>query len=349
VGDSFELRVLNLLTPATPFLSENTEMLSDDWFVGSSKFVHFRKKMGQRIACLWRRSVELEGHTVIRVGRKIAEGGFSYVFIAREQGGKVRALKRVRIQSKEQRVQAEHELNVHKELTNCKNENIVPLLDVGFFTIGGIDELLLLYPFRERSLRDEINQRVIEGTMRPWTASQLFDISRGIFNGLNELHSHDPCWSHRDLKPENIMMTDDGIPQLMDFGSVAPAVVTIRNRKEALLLQETAAEYSTISYRAPELFDVPSSIDIDGRTDVWSFGCLCFAMLFGYSPFECEFSGGQARVVECTYLRVIGKLPQPPKSMKYSKPFYDMLLECLHVDSAERPTMDDLKLLIQQK
>lgn len=235
--------------------------------------------MGQRIACLWRRAVELEGHTVIRVGRKIAEGGFSYVFIARDQRGTLRALKRIRIQSKEQRTQAEHEMTVHRELTKLNNKHILPLLDLGFFTISGIEELLLLYPFRERSLRDEINERVVYARQKPWTSTQLLNIVKGIFDGLNELHSHDPPWAHRDLKPENVMMTKEGVPQLMDFGSVADANVAIRNRKEALLLQETAAEYSTITFRAPELFDVPSTIDIDGRTDVWSFGCLCFAMV----------------------------------------------------------------------
>lgn len=242
-------------------------------------FFLFLAKMGQRIGRLRRRPVELEGHTVIRVGRKIAEGGFSYVFIARDRGGNVRALKRIRIQSEEQKKQAELEMMVHRELTNKNNGHIMPLLDLGFFTIGGIEELLLLYPYSQHSLRDEINERVVHVKQRPWSPTQLVNIAKGIFHGLNELHKHDPSWAHRDLKPENVMMTKDGVPQLMDFGSVSEAKVSIRSRKEALMLQETAAEHSTITFRAPELFDVPSTIDIDGRTDVWSFGCLCFAMV----------------------------------------------------------------------
>lgn len=48
---------------------------------------------------------------------------------------------------------------------------------------------------------------------------------------------------------------------------------------------------------------------------VWALGCLLFAMMFGYSPFECDFPDGAARprVVECSYLRVIGRVPFPAR------------------------------------
>jgi hypothetical protein len=51
----------------------------------------------------------------------------------------------------------------------------------------------------------------------------------------------------------------------MDFGSVTVAAVAVRTRNQALSLQEEAAEKSTMSYRAPELFDVPSTADGRGR------------------------------------------------------------------------------------
>lgn len=63
---------------------------------------------------------------------------------------------------------------------------------------------------------------------------------------------------------------------------------------------------------------------------VWSLGCLLFAMAFGYSPFECAFSeSGDVRVVECSYLAVIGAV-KFPKTHAYSQGFCD-LIRCVSV------------------
>jgi hypothetical protein len=49
---------------------------------------------------------------------------------------------------------------------------------------------------------------------------------------------------------------------------------------------------------------------------VWSLGCLLFAWFYGYSPFESEFNeNGTMRVVECSHLRVLGKVPKRPNSL----------------------------------
>lgn len=119
------------------------------------------------------------------------------------------------------------------------------------------------------------------------------------------------------------MLSNDGMPVLMDFGSIAPAERRVRGRSEALAVQDEASQHSTLPFRAPELFDVASDAVLDQRTDVWSLGCLLYALRFGYSPFECELVGsgggagagvgrvsaggaGGVRVVECSFLRVIG-------------------------------------------
>ncbi|KAK2601720.1 Serine/threonine-protein kinase env7 [Conoideocrella luteorostrata] len=94
-------------------------------------------------------------------------------------------------------------------------------------------------------------------------------------------------YSHRDIKPGNIMIDDSGsTPILMDLGSVAPSPIPVSSQSLALQIQDTAAEHSTMSYRAPELFDVRTGTVIDTKVDIWSLGCTLYACLVGKSPFE---------------------------------------------------------------
>lgn len=90
------------------------------------------------------------------------------------------------------------------------------------------------------------------------------------------------------------MISDDGQPILMDFGSTKKYVdhltpcthgppahdnivpphpfrarILPKTRQEALLEQDVAAEHSTLPYRAPELFDVKTDVWLDEKCDIW--------------------------------------------------------------------------------
>ena len=68
----------------------------------------------------------------------------------------------------------------------------------------------------------------------------------------------------------NVMVADDGVtPILMDLGSCMKARIPIENRSQALTQQDTAAEHSTMAYRAPELFDVKTGTALDEKVDIW--------------------------------------------------------------------------------
>lgn len=95
------------------------------------------------------------------------------------------------------------------------------------------------------------------------------------------------------------MISDDGsTPILMDLGSLAPSPVAITSRSQALAVQDTAAEHSTMPYRAPELFDVKTGSIVDTKVDIWSLGCTLYACLVGKSPFEArsEETGGSLSI-----------------------------------------------------
>lgn len=76
---------------------------------------------------------------------------------------------------------------------------------------------------------------------------------------------------------------------------------------------------------------------------MWSLGATLFAFVYGYSPFECEFTPtGEARVVECTHLRVIGPVPFPHDATRGSPAFRELLKWMLTQDPSARPTVDDV-------
>ena len=83
------------------------------------------------------------------------------------------------------------------------------------------------------------------------------------------------------------MIADDGkTPILMDLGSLAPSPTPITSRSLALQVQDTAAEHSTMPYRAPELFDVKTGSVVDTKVDIWSVGCTVIELLEGKPPYH---------------------------------------------------------------
>ena len=173
------------------------------------------------------------------------------------------------------------------------------------------------------------------------------------------------AYAHRDIKPGNIMVDDDGVtPILMDLGSLAPSPTPITSRSLALAVQDTAAEHSTMPYRAPELFDVKTGSVIDTKVDIWSLGCTMYACLIGKSPFEArsEETGGSLSICvlggdwrwpgEGNAAKGKGKVPgangQAKEAIWPSEGVREVVTRCLAVEPAERPDVDELIGLIEE-
>lgn len=81
---------------------------------------------------------------------------------------------------------------------------------------------------------------------------------------------------HRDLKLENIMMNDAGdkaLPKIVDFGL-----------SKIIGPNETATEpFGTLGYVAPEVL---KKQPYTFSCDVWSLGCILYALLSGSLPFD---------------------------------------------------------------
>ncbi|KAF5344304.1 hypothetical protein D9757_012362 [Collybiopsis confluens] len=148
-------------------------------------------------------------------------------------------------------------------------------------------------------------------------------------------------YAHRDIKPGNVMISDEGRPILMDFGSAMRARLKIENRSQALYQQDIAAEQSTMAYRAPELFDVKTGIDLDEKVDIWSLGCLLFAMLYSHSPFENTQTTEQGGSIAMAVLNAQYKHPQAV-SGRYSAGLRELVDKMLRVDPKERPVIGEV-------
>jgi serine/threonine kinase 16 len=151
------------------------------------------------------------------------------------------------------------------------------------------------------------------------------------------------------------MIADDGTtPILMDLGSIAPSPTPITSRSLALQVQDTAAEHSTMPYRAPELFDVKTGSVIDTKVDIWSLGCTLYACLVGKSPFEARSDETGGSLSMC----VLGgdwRFPDEGRDAKKLKPgegivsegVKEIVRKCLKVEPGERPDVDELMGLVE--
>lgn len=106
---------------------------------------------------------------------------------------------------------------------------------------------------------------------------EMVHIINCLAPALDEAHRQGVV--HRDLKPSNILFDQRDKPFLSDFGIAK----LIGNDKR---LTNTGYLVGTPAYMSPEQIEGRS--DLDGRSDIYSLGVLCYEMLTGQLPFETD-------------------------------------------------------------
>eukprot|EP00948_MAST-09A_sp_MAST-9A-sp1_P002848 g2848.t1 len=301
-----------------------------------------------------RSMVNINGESY-QVEKKIAEGGFSEVFIARAtRSNKRYALKWMFAQSKEILAEIKLEISMHEKVGN-HNDYIMSLLGYHIGPsrkVARSKDVLMLFPlFTEGSVASKLiaamqsknNNGGGGGGGLPWPyperiALQLF---QQICAGVLALHK--AGFAHRDLKPHNVLLarrpqqnrTSNSIggdcpwhAVVMDLGSCSEIEQSVISHSAAMQLQDEAAQKCTAPYRAPELTQVTKGTIIDGRVDVFSLGCILYMMAFGNNPFEPRGEFQKLALLNCRYKYPIPEpvnpnqrrstvKPQPPYFNKY--------------------------------
>lgn len=140
---------------------------------------------------------------------------------------------------------------------------------------------------------------------------------------------------HRDLKPENVLIVnkdEDGFPiiKVIDFG-----LSTFTQPGE--VLHELVG---TPLYIAPEVVRQAYG----GEADVWSAGCIMFALLCGYHPFQRALNGGLRELVaaQTNLESLLFRVPSRVEGFNsISSVGQDLLRNMLMVDSSVRLTVDE--------
>jgi serine/threonine protein kinase len=204
----------------------------------------------------------------IALDRELGHGGMSVVYLARDlRHDRLLAVKVLRPGVP---TGTERFLREIKLVSPLVHPHIVPLFDSG--TVDGSPFFVMPY-IEGESLRRRLERK---GRLE---IAEAVQIAGEIGEALEFAHGRGIL--HRDIKPENILL-QGGHAVVADFGVARALSEAAVDRQAGERLTEQGLVIGTAEYMSPE--QASGDQTVDGRSDIFSLGCVLYEMLAGVPP-----------------------------------------------------------------
>jgi non-specific serine/threonine protein kinase len=214
-----------------------------------------------------------------------------------------------------------------KLLAVLSHPNILTIFDVG---VEGDTAYAVMELLEGETLRSRLSRGALS-----WQEAALTGIA--LADGLAAAHSRGVI--HRDLKPENIFLLTDGRTKILDFGlarqtstaGIGPETSAAANAETSVrtpLHTRAGAILGTLGYLSPEQV---RGLAVDGRSDIFSLGCVVFEMVSGRRAFE------RATAAD-TLVAILSEAPPDIRELGFSIPgaLAELISRCLEKSPERR-------------
>lgn len=223
-----------------------------------------------------------------RIVRRLSEGGFGVVYLARDRLGQQVAIKEYLPTALATRQFGElapqvmpDKLSLYRlglksffeegrSLAQISHPAVVSVLN--FFRQNETVYLVMNY-LQGATLQDFIMTGRQLKTGRAFSESTICSVFQEVLEGLHMVHHHNML--HLDIKPANLLITDDDKAVLIDFGAARDVL-----NKEAPFMQPMY----TPGFAAPEMYK--RDTHLGPWTDIYAIGACLYSMMLGHPPHE---------------------------------------------------------------